>query len=434
MVNLTIGNSYSSIKGLTTIQEKELRNELSYVIGGKNSFFSKYGPRHRSLLTKKGEFPTGLLKRVLLMPSIINFDTKDLRKKPQRKLNVEWLKGVPVPYEDQIAALSAAIDNHRGVISMPTGTGKSFVIALIAAELRVKTLVVVPSLEIKKQLKISFNYLFKDPSFITVENIDSKNLENVSGYDCLIIDEAHHGAAKTYQKLNKTAWAGIYHRFFMTATPFRNDPEEDLLLESIVGQLIYELPYERAVSKGYIVPIEAYYLEIPKQDTDAYTYAQVYSELVVNNKIRNELIANLLNRLTQNTVYTLCLVREVAHGKILSEITCIPFVSGEDDDSRDYIRQFNSGELKSIIGTEGVLSEGVDTKPCEYVVIAGLGKAKSSLMQKCGRGVRRYQNKESAKIIIFRDSSHKYLLRHYKEQCKILKEEYDVIPIKLDVE
>ena len=140
------------------------------------------------------------------------------------------------------------------------------------------------------------------------------------------------------------------------------------------------------------------------------------------------MIGALLGRLDKPT---LCLVREVIHGKILSDLTGYPFVSGEDDESRDYIRQFNAGEIKTLIGTTGILGEGVDTKPCEYVVIAGLGKAKSQFMQAVGRAVRTYPGKESAKVIIFNDRSHKYLIRHYNEQSRILLDEYGIKPVKL---
>ena len=433
MVKIIINNSFSTILGLNLVEEKELRKLLSYSVG--NFFSGPFGPRKKSLLSKKCEFPTGLLKRVHIYLSTKSIAYEKLEERGKRVCpNPLWDHDFGVtPYKDQIKAAEKAIICRRGTIVMPTGTGKSLVIALIVAKLNVKTLIVVPSLEIKKQLTDGLKETLKGRCNVTVENIDSAALKNIKGYDCLIIDEAHHVAAKTYQKLNKTAWQGIYWRFFLTATPFRNDTEETLLFESIAGRVIYQLNYEDSVKKGYIVPVESYYIEVPKQETDAYTWSQVYSELVVNNTVRNEIIALTLLRLNQNNVSTLCLVKEVAHGKKLAELTGLPFVSGEDDDSRQFIRQFNSGGQKVIIATEGIMGEGVDSKPCEYVVIAGLGKAKSAFMQKVGRAVRRYTGKESAKVILFRDRSHKFTLRHYNDQRRILKDEYGSIPIKLEV-
>lgn len=83
-VRVTIDNSYSHISGLNAKQEKSLKAELSYVVGGKSGYFSKYGPKKRSLLGKKGDFPSGLVYRVMawLYNEGISYDTKDLRVKP----------------------------------------------------------------------------------------------------------------------------------------------------------------------------------------------------------------------------------------------------------------------------------------------------------------------------------------------------------------
>lgn len=428
MIIIEIDNSYSQIKGLSATQHKALAAALSYTVG---DHFSTYGPTKRTLLGRKGEFPSGLLSRVAetLKTEPLFYDDK--RKQPPLSPSVPALDFQRPPlYKSQADAYRSAMRHGKGVISMPTGTGKSRVIELLAQGLGVKTLVIVPSLEIKKQLQGQL----KGQDNITVQNIDSKALQtNKVAYDCLIIDEAHHVAAKTYQKLNKTAWTGIYYRFFLTATPFRNKKDEMLLFEAIAGPVIYQLSYKQSIKDKYIVPVEAYYYQLPKVQTDAYTWAQVYSELVVNNKVRNETICLTLLRLSKAEVSTLCLVKEVKHGQILSEMSGLPFVSGQDEDSRDYIHQFNSGEIKTLIATTGVMGEGVDSKPCEYVIIAGLGKAKSQFMQQIGRSVRTYPGKESAKVILFKDTSHRFLSRHYRAQCAILKEEYGIEPLKVDL-
>lgn len=425
MIQLVLGNSYSRILGLSPTHEKGLHQALSYIVGGSAAYFSGYGIRKKSLLGKKGAFPTGLKARVVtyLIENNLNFQTIHFLE-PIIGPAVEF----PTAYPWQLKALQRAISQGRGTISAPTGAGKSMIIRMISQRFNLKTLIVVPSLEIKKQLVETL----KDLKNVIIENIDSTSLKHIRDCDILIIDEAHHVASKTYQKLNKNVWTGITYRFFLTATPFRNDTEETLLFESIAGHVIYKLDYATAIKNNYIVPVESYFIEIPKQSTDAYTYAQAYSQLVVNNDIRNDIIATLLNSLHKNDIFTLCLVREVAHGKILSDMSGAPFVSGADDDSRQFIRQFNSGGIKTLIGTTGVLGEGIDTKPAEFIIIAGLGKAKSQFMQQVGRGVRTYPGKESAKIVLFYDKSHKFTSRHFKEQAKICKEEYGIVPIKLE--
>lgn len=428
MIQIEVNNSYSRVTGLSPAQFRKLKSVLSYQLPAYPPYFSRTYKRY--LIDDKGSFPTGLLNRatetikVWEVPVMI-----DKRVVPRPFCETIFNTSLPIPYGVQVEAMRAAVKAHRGGIVMPTGTGKSLVMAMIIRKLRVKTLVVVPTLEIKKQLQESFDHLFSDSSFITVANADSVP---DGDYGCLIIDECHHSAAKTYQKLNRTKWKNIYYRFFLTATYFRNQDNEHLLFESICGEPIYKLSFKEALANLIICPVEAYYFDVPVKKTDAYKWNEVYSELVVHNEARNNILYGLLSRLSEEGVPTLCLVKEIAHGKLLSRLTGIPFVNGEDEDSRRFIKDFNEGRRKDLIGTTGILGEGVNTKPAEYIVVAGLGKAKSMFLQQIGRGVRNYPGKKSCKVVLFRDTSHKFTLRHFKEQVKILKEELGVTCLKLE--
>lgn len=442
-ITLTVGNSYSRIEGLTTEQFRKLRSLFSYTTDPNSAYFSGGIVRWKFMIDVKGNFPTGLLsllyKFLTKQKILIDKTISNRGSQPNHEKLLFKFQSLVRPYKWQEEAADAAKIHGRGGIVASTGSGKSLVIALIAARLNVRTLVVVPTLEIKKQLSESLLELFGSNSNIIVQNIDNALLRNYKDFDCLIIDECHHVASKTYQKLNKTVWNGIYHRFFLTATYFRNQENERLLFKGIAGDIIYELSYRRAVKEGYIVPVEAYYVDVPKlvpaiSKVKIYDlYNVVYSKLIVNNGVRNKIIAEILKNLKENNVHTLCLVKEIRHGVLLEELTDISFVNGQDPDSREYIKEFNSGLKKALIGTTNILGEGIDTKPAEYVIIAGLGKATSAIMQQIGRGVRKYPGKESCKVILFRDESHKYTLRHFKEQCKILKERFGVIPTKLEV-
>lgn len=412
--------------------EKGLKDLLSYELDKSASYYSGNWRTKRCLLTRRGEFPSGLLYLVQSFLGREPHAITDLRKIPQYKQNLFTLKMDFHPYPEQVTAVKACKQFGRGTVSAVTGFGKSITMALLVDALKVKTLIIVPNLGLKRQLQDSFKQLFGDTEYITIENIDSRALETATGYDCLIIDEAHHSAAATYRKLNKKAWTGIYHRFFFTATPFRSNKNENLLLESIVGQVIYQVSYKTAVEKGYIVPVEAYYYELPKSKVEGYSWASVYSEIVVNNKERNALLSDILVKLHANKASTLCLVKEIRHGENISNITKGAFASGEDpEECKQLIHWFNQKSLTCLIGTTGVLGEGVDTRPAEYIIIAGLGKSKNSIMQQIGRGVRRYPGKESCKVILFKDPSHKWSRAHFREQCKIMLDQYGVVPIRL---
>lgn len=95
---------------------------------------------------------------------------------------------------------------------------------------------------------------------IVVTNVQqlSTNVEKWLGqfpadfFDMIIVDEAHHSAAMS--------WQVVFDRFpkakivLMTATPFRSDRQE------IDGELIFRYPFKSATLKGYIKRLKASYV------------------------------------------------------------------------------------------------------------------------------------------------------------------------------
>lgn len=437
-MTLIVGNSESRLEGLNAAQFKDLKSLLSYTVGVPGSYAVKrFGPQRKYLIDRRGTFASGLLPTVSAwihrQGLHTNLKVINSRAKPLQLHKLFDGRFEHTPYEAQTAAIDAAKLHHRGVIVAPTGSGKSLIISLLVQAFQVRTLIIVPNLELKRQLTSSLKAVFGTLKNITVQNIDNSHLFDSSDYDMLIIDEAHHAAASTYRKLNKKAWRGIYYRFCLTATPFRSKDEEQMLLQSIIGDVIYRIEYQTAVDHGFIVPLEAYYIDIPPCKAAHTQYAQAYKELIVNDPKRNEQIHRILLRLHANKISSLCLVKEIAHGDILSDNLAFPFVSGQNDE-RHLITKFIEGKVKTLISTTGVMGEGVDTKPCEFVIIATPVKSRNLFMQMVGRAFRRHPHKVSAKVILLRDNSHKWFKSAFREQCKILQEEYDVTPLQLELD
>lgn len=347
------------------------------------------------------------------------------------------------PYPEQIEAARLAARLGQGTICMPTGTGKSVTMALLMNELQVKTLLVVPTISLKTQLRQSFTQFFGSLGHITIENIDSAALAHSGNHDCLIIDEAHHAAANTYRRLNQKVWNKIYYKFFFTATPFRSNSEEQMLYESVAGPVIYNLPYPVAVAKGYITPLQVFFYPLPKvrmpNGGDA-QFSTVYSHLVVNRADRNEIIADMAHALSERGVSTLVLTKQVEHGEVLRRMIServgrdVAYMHGENANNRLHLLEFLVEETHLLVGTHGVLGEGIDTKPAEWVILATTVKSKNLFMQMLGRVFRRFtykdgRPKESGKVVLFFDPSHKFLVDHFKACVNYLKEEYNITPV-----
>lgn len=142
---------------------------------------------------------------------------------------------------------------ERALLISATGTGKTYASAFAMRELGFKrVLFLVHRGQLARQTKKSYEKVFgktvsmglvgagyheydKDYIFATVQtlNRDSHLMEyRPDAFDCIVLDEAHHTSADTYQKVmnyfKPKFWLG------MTATPDKRD-------DSIAGKNIYEI-------------------------------------------------------------------------------------------------------------------------------------------------------------------------------------------------
>lgn len=439
--------------GYSLPQYKALREALSFT-ETKKSRWSGYGSTRKYLIDKKGVFPTGLLYLVeeTLQEGGWSFTINDTRKRPQiGKFKPASLFAADLgvtPRPEQQEATTAALAAERGIIVAPTGVGKSLIAALVIDAFQVKSLVVVPSLELKRQFTDGLREYFggdlagplirgEARHLITVENIDQLEVgKPIPGVDLVLIDEFHHSAAKTYRDLNMKSWNSVYFKFGLTATPFRSKDEERLLLESVLSKVIYKIEYSTAVEKGYITPMEVFTKNLPaiKFEGSSENWHNVYKKLIVEREDRNEIICDFVENLVAERKSTLVLVKQVEHGFRLQEMlkkrgVRVPLVHGQNEEgvNQKLIADFNDLREPCLIGTS-VIGEGVDTRPTEYIIMAGGGKSKPAFMQQIGRGFRRFIGKESCKVLMFNDISHKWLIDHHKQCVKFLKQEYGIAP------
>lgn len=452
MLQIKIGNSTSVISGLTADQHRSLVKVLSYLTGSEQTYFSgAYRQRRIPLIDKKGAFPTGLLYIVFawIFENGLSkeADIDDTRIVPKLRPGLFHGDKLPKPHKWQDRASEDCVEAQRGIVSACTGSGKSILAAWIVYRLQVPTLIVVPGVELCRQLRETMTEIFGADrvgglgSALAIENIDALDPNKpLKGYDCVIVDEFHHSAAKSYRDLNKKAWTGVFHRFGLSATPWRTDDNERLLLESFLAQVIYEYPYSKAVENGHIVPIEPYLVKLSHTPIDAYTYAEAYNQLIINKYERTQAICDLAKMLYDSKASTLILVDQIAHGQIIQEALeemgyDIPFANGRDqEEGKEFIRMFNAKEFPVLIGSS-ILGEGIDSKPCEWVILAGgTGKSKTQLMQRVGRAVRKYGDKETAKIVTFYEPSHKWFKKHHSAFLKVMREEYKVKPAILSID
>ena len=162
---------------------------------------------------------------------------------------------------DICSRVSEAFDKHRSVmVQMPTGTGKTVVLAELVSQLKIENvLIVAHRRELIEQITATIKRLNMDNRNITVESIQtiSRRIGNPpSGgwggrFSLVIIDEAHHALAKTY-KMMWEAWPDA--KFLgLTATPCRLNGKG---FTDLFEVLLSSLTVPEFIKKGVLAPFD----------------------------------------------------------------------------------------------------------------------------------------------------------------------------------
>ena len=225
-----------------------------------------------------------------------------------------------------------------------------------------------------------------------------------------------------------------YYWIGLSASPWRDD-NADLLMEGIIGPVIYTLSASDLIRMGYLVkPIIK--MEKVNPVTLTGTYHQLYRINVVDNQTRNQKIVDDAIGLVEQGLPTLILVKQIKHGKALQKLLKeqfgpVDFISGTDytEKRNSAIKQMRDGEIDLLIAST-IADEGLDIKRLGAVVLAGGGKSSTRALQRIGRVIRPYENKTHAVVIDYADQCD-YLKDQAEKRKEIYKTEEEFIILEL---
>lgn len=326
----------------------------------------------------------------------------------------------------------------NGLLVLPTGSGKSIVIADIASRLDSHVLVLQPSKEILAQnfaklqsygiidcsiYSASFNR--KEISRITFATIGSimANKESFNHFKYIIVDEAHVTNPK----------GGMYKEFFdsadrkilgLTATPYRlcssrnqyGDPCCILKFLTrtrprIFSEVIYQVDISTLLQRGYLSQMRYFDMTIlPPANIKRNTTGMDFDEDDLRDHMR---VVDLQTHLTN-------IVKRLQHPKdgvprkgilvftkfleeseyLCSQIPGCEMVSGETPaKERDRIlSDFKDGKIK-VLTNCGVLTTGYDYPELDTIVIARPTMSLALYYQTVGRAIRPHPNKKCAWVV-----------------------------------
>lgn len=338
----------------------------------------------------------------------------------------------PRPY--QTGAIEAAVDffngkgDSHGIEILPTGSGKSVVIANIAMELEGDTIVFQPSKEILEQNHAKFvSYGYRASiysasagqkridkvTFATIGSVAKKH-HLFKRFKNIIIDECH--------LVNPQG--GMYHDFIhaiegckvlgLTATPYRlTSTMEGAMLKfltrtrpRIFSDVLYVVQNDVLFNNGFLSKLEYFSFDvIDRKMLQVNSTGTDFTEASLRSYYRKidfpKVTAYWGNRLLQkrkNLLVFCSLIEEAVAASRLIPGSVV--LTGETDKrSREKIlADFKSGRLKCLLNV-GVLTTGFDYPELEAVLIARSTMSLALYYQIIGRAMRPHPEKESSWIV-----------------------------------
>ncbi len=237
-----------------------------------------------------------------------------------------------------------------------------------------------------------------------------------AGFDLCIIDEAHHSAAPTYEKLVRELGflSGDPSKMLLgvTATPKRGD---GVRLSSIFQEIVFNRSIAWGIKNSYLSPLIGRRISTRVSLKGVHTQSGdfVASQLsrAINVPGRNKLIAESYQRYGSGRKKTLAFCADVQHAKGLAEMfnaAGIPSATlhgkMDIDERRNILHAFESGKVR-VLTNCGVLTEGFDSPQVDSILLCRPTRSPGLYVQCVGRGTRVSPGKADCLVIDFVDAS-----------------------------
>ena len=334
-------------------------------------------------------------------------------------------------------------NKYRNLVIAATGVGKTVISAFDYKNFRKenrgksnKLLFVAHREEILKQSMDTFRWILKDNNFgelmvggrapeslehlfVSIQSLNSRNLCEVTSkdyYDFIIVDEFHHAAAPSYQRLLSYYEPKVL--LGLTATPERGDSKD--VFNYFEDRISAEIRLPEAIDRKLLSPFQ-YFCVTDTVDLSKLKWSRKGYEireldnLYTNNDIRSNMIITSINKYVtdMNSVIGLGFCVGVEHAIYMANYfnnNGIPSIAlhgkSSDEERNDAKRKLVNGEIKFIFVVD-LYNEGVDIPEVNTILFLRPTESLTVFLQQLGRGLRLSENKECLTVLDFVGQAHK---------------------------
>ena len=335
------------------------------------------------------------------------------------------------PYQEvAINDAADALDKHGNTLVVaPTGAGKTIMLSALVGKRRgvsKDVLILQHRDELVSQTSTKFQRVNPELSasyvnasqkdwggdavFAMVQTLSRhNNLEQMPKVDLIVVDEAHHTVADTYQRIinaAKKANEGVQVVGF-TATPNRGDKKG---LRDVFTNCSHQIEIATLIREGFLVPPKTFVVDVGVQDElrdvrktasdfDMADVEKIMNRRAINKRVVEEWLDKAGDRKTIVFCSTIRHAEDVCEEFVRQGVIAHVVTGNTPSDEREEIlHDLAHGETQVVVNV-AVLTEGFDAPPVSCVVLTRPCSYKSTMVQMIGRGLRTVDQEEFPGVV-----------------------------------
>lgn len=331
--------------------------------------------------------------------------------------------------------LSRSLGHHRNLLVAATGTGKTVMAAVDYARLRTKLarsrlLFVAHRDEILDQSRRVFRHVLRDASFAerwvggerphrfehvfaSIQSLASQGLAHLDPehFDVVIVDEFHHAAAPTYERL--LAHVRPRELLGLTATPERSDGLS--ILSHFEDRIAAELRLWDAIDQHHLSPFVYFGVHdgldlsnVPWKRGRGYEVAGLTNLYTADDAWARRVIDQVLRRAENPaTMRVLGFCVSVEHARFMARCFTKAGIASDavwadssPDERAAALRALREGRLRVLFSVD-LFNEGVDVPLVDTLLLLRPTDSPTLYLQQLGRGLRRAEGKRVCTVLDF---------------------------------